>query len=175
MNKPGCTPTVVCGPKKIGSCSYSVYSPSICPFEYPFLYNQLHQTFSYFTLFAPFTATPRAPSPSRLQSPLFMDPTNYPNLSLRLYQISWYCLQMFFRCIHCIYYPSTFSGQLLRWTKKLILLSFFLVPMVINKIYKITYLAYMAHWGAYLSAWNIVKWGIPETILQNAVQARFAR
>ena len=133
VNKPGC-PTVVCGPKKIGSCSYSVYSPSICPFEYPFLYNQLHQTFSYFTLFAPLTATPRAPSPSRLQSPLFMDPTNYPTLSLRLYQISWYCLQMFFRCIHCIYYPSTFSSQLLRWTKKLILLSFFLVPMVITKI-----------------------------------------
>ena len=91
VNKPGC-PTVVCGPKKIGSCSYSVYSPSICPFEYPFLYNQLHQTFSYFTLFAPLTATSPAPSPSRLQSPLFMDPTNYPNLSLRLYQISRYFL-----------------------------------------------------------------------------------
>ena len=91
----------------------------------------------------------------------------------------------------CIKYPDTFckcfsdasivsisvllfSGQLLRWTKKLILLSFFLVPMVINKIYKITYLAYMAHWGAYLSAWNIVKWGIPETILQNAVQTHWS-
>ena len=123
-------------------------------FEYPFLYNQLHQTFSYFTLFAPLTATPRAPSPSRLQSPLFMDPTNYPNLSLWLYQISWYCLQMFFRCIHCIYYPSTFSGQLLRWTKKLILLSFFLVPMVINN-YTRSHICHIWHIGAHIWARGI--------------------
>ena len=71
--------------------------------------------------------------------------------------------------------PFHFFGSAVEVKKRLILLSFILVPMVITKIYKITYLAHLADWGTYLSAWNMVKWGIPEKILQNTVQARFAR
>ena len=74
--------------------------------------------------------------------------------------------------------PFHFFGSAFEVNKKanfVDLLILFLVPMVITKIYKITYLAHLADWGAYLSASNVVKWGIPEKILQNAVQARFAR
>ena len=33
---------------------------------------------------------------------------------------------------------------------------------------------YLAYLGAYLGAQNMVKWGVPEKILQNAVEARLA-
>ena len=35
-------------------------------------------------------------------------------------------------------------------------------------------LSYLAYLGAYLGARNMVKWGVPEKILQNAVQTRWS-
>ena len=37
-------------------------------------------------------------------------------------------------------------------------------------IFSIFILAYLAYVGTYLGAPNMVKWGVPEKILQNAVQ-----
>ena len=34
---------------------------------------------------------------------------------------------------------------------------------------------YFAYSGAYLSAPNMVEWGVPEKILQNAVETRWSR
>ena len=36
---------------------------------------------------------------------------------------------------------------------------------------KYAYLAYLAYLGAYLGTQNMVKWGVPEKIFQNAVQS----
>ena len=39
---------------------------------------------------------------------------------------------------------------------------------------QLLYLVYLAYLGAYLSAPNMAKWGVPEKILQNALQSRWS-
>ena len=154
VNKPGCTRLWCAGQRKSAAAHTQFTHPLFAPLNTPFFTINCIKHF-HTLLFLPLWL-------------LHHEPPRLPDCSRHFLWIQ-QIIQPFL--YDCIKYPDTFckcfsdasivsisvllfSGQLLRWTKKLILLSFFLVPMVINN-YTRSHICHIWHIGAHIWARGI--------------------